>query len=369
MPSLSVAELAKAIGGTVTGDLAGSSRLVTACNTLMEATEHQVSLLHMAKYAKELETTRAACVIIAPGGAANVKRPEGLPPLTLIEAPNTYFAWQKTMLLLHGYHQHASIPGGGGGISPQAVIHPTARLGKNVQIAPFAVIGENVEIGDNCYLYPHVTLMENVRIGADTVLYPNVTVYWNCTVGSRCLINAGTVIGSDGFSYAQADGIHHKMPQTGNVKIEDDVEIGSNSIVERAALKTTVVGRGSKIGNCVIVGHNCTIGPGNLLVSQVGIAGSTNTGKYVVMAGQVGVNGHLDIPDFVKIGAQAGVMYNPDPKTEIVGTPAMEAHQAKRMVLQMMKLPELAKRVKDLERRLEKLAAAAAPEGSPRQDP
>lgn len=354
MPGITVLELAQMVGGTIAGDSGGASRVVHACNTLMEATADQVSLLHNARYARELETTRAGCVILAPGGAAGVKRAEGLPPLTVIEAKNTYHAWQKTMVMLHGFHKHAPVEGG---ISPQAVVHPTARIGKNVQIHPFAVIGENVEIGDNCYIYPHVTLMENVRVGSDTVLYPNVTVYWGCIVGSRCLINAGTVIGSDGFAYAQAGGIHHKMPQTGNVRIEDDVEIGSNSIVERAALKTTVVGQGSKIGNVVVVGHNCTVGPGNLLISQSGIAGSTSTGKYVVLAGQAAVNGHLQIPDFVKIGAQAGVLSNPEPNTEIVGSPAMEAHQAKRMVLQMMKLPELAKRVKELERQLEKLAA------------
>jgi UDP-3-O-[3-hydroxymyristoyl] glucosamine N-acyltransferase len=206
------------------------------------------------------------------------------------------------------------------------------------------------------HIFPHVTLLRDVRIGSDTVLYPSVTVYEGCEIGCRCLINAGTVIGSDGFSYAQAGGVHHKMPQTGNVRIEDDVEIGSNSIVERAALKATVVGAGSKIGNVVVVGHNCRIGAGNLLVSQVGIAGSTNTGKYVVMAGQVGVNGHLDIPDGVQIGAQTGVMVNPEANTEIVGSPAMEIGHAKRVYLNFMRLPELAKRVKELEKLVEKLS-------------
>jgi UDP-3-O-[3-hydroxymyristoyl] glucosamine N-acyltransferase len=277
---------------------------------------------------------------------AGIARGEGLPPITAIEAKNTYFMWQKTMVALHGYAKHAAI-----GISGQASVHPTARLGKNVNVHPFAVIMENVVVGDNTSIYPHVTLMKDVRIGSDTVLYPSVTVYEGCEVGSRCLINAGTVIGSDGFSYAQEGGVHHKMPQTGNVRIEDDVEIGSNTIVERAALKSTVVGRGTKIGNVVVVGHNCTLGVGNLLVSQVGMAGSTNTGKYVVMAGQVGVNGHLDIPDFVKIGAQAGVVSNPKANTELLGSPAMEAHHAKRVLIQFMNLPELAKRVKELEKK------------------
>jgi len=210
-------------------------------------------------------------------------------------------------------------------------------------------------VGDNTHIYPHVTLMKDVRVGHDTVLYPSVTVYEACVIGNRCLINAGTVIGSDGFSYAQAGGVHHKMPQTGNVVIEDDVEIAANSIVERAALKSTVVGKGTKIGNVVVVGHNCNIGPGNMLISQVGIAGSTNTGKYVVMAGQVGVNGHLDIPDNVRIAAQSGVVSNPEPNAELLGSPAMEGSHAKRVYLNFMRLPELAKRVKELENALVKV--------------
>jgi UDP-3-O-[3-hydroxymyristoyl] glucosamine N-acyltransferase len=200
-----------------------------------------------------------------------------------------------------------------------------------------------------------LTLQGGVKVGRETVIYPGVTVYEECVIGERCLINSGTVIGSDGFSYAQEGGVHHKMPQTGNVRIEDDVEIGCNAVVERAALGSTVVGRGTKIGNLVVVGHNCRIGVGNLLISQVGIAGSTTPGKYVVMAGQVGVNGHLDIPDFVKVGAQAGVMTNPEANTEIVGSPAMEAGEMKRIVLSTLRLPELVKRVKELEKLVAKM--------------
>ncbi|MCL2646648.1 MAG: UDP-3-O-(3-hydroxymyristoyl)glucosamine N-acyltransferase [Phycisphaerales bacterium] len=338
--AMTVAELAKAVGGVVVGD---GTKVVESCNTLMEATAEQVSLLHNAKYARELDTTRAGCVIVAPGTVKG----GGEAGLTLIEAKNAYYAWQQTMVMLHGQRRHESV-----GISQQAAIHPTAKLGKNVSVHPFAVIGENVEIGDATTVYSHVTLQRGVKIGKETVLYPSVTVYEECVIGDRCLINAGTVIGSDGFSYAQEGGVHHKMPQRGNVRIEDDVEIGCNAVVERAALGSTVVGRGTKIGNLVVVGHNCRIGQGNLLISQVGIAGSTNTGKYVVMAGQAGVNGHLDIPDFVKVGAQAGVMTNPEPNAEIVGTPAMAATEVKRIFLNTLRLPELAKRVKELEKKL-----------------
>jgi UDP-3-O-[3-hydroxymyristoyl] glucosamine N-acyltransferase len=333
----------------VVGD---GARAVVGCNTLMDATAEEISLLHNAKYVPELATTRAGCVILAPGAAANVKRAEGLGPLTVIEAKNPYHAWQKTMVRLHGYRRHEAV-----GISPQAVIHPTAKLGKNVNVHPLAVIGANVTIGDNAHIFPQVTLLRDVRVGEDTVLYPGVTVYEECVIGKRCLIHAGTVIGSDGFSYATAGGVHHKMPQMGNVVLEDDVEIGCNTVVERAALRSTVIAAGTKLGNCVVIGHNCQIGPGNLLVSQVGLAGSTTTGKYVVMGGQAGVSGHLDIPDGVRVAAQTGIMSNPEPNTEIGGTPAMEIGHARRVYLNFVQLPELAKRVKELEKQLKKLAA------------
>jgi UDP-3-O-[3-hydroxymyristoyl] glucosamine N-acyltransferase len=348
MASVTVLELAQEVGGKVVGDAA---RVVAGCNTLMDATAEEISLLHNVKYTPELATTRAGCVILAPGAADNVHRAEGLGPLTVIEAKNPYHAWQKVMVRLHGYRRHEAV-----GISPQAVIHPTAKLGKNVNVHPLAAIGANVTIGDNVNIYPQVTLMRDVSVGDDCILYPGATVYDACVIGKRCIVHAGAVIGSDGYGYAQAGGVHHKIPQCGNVVLEDDVEIGGNSVIERAALQSTVIGAGTKIGNCVVVGHNCHIGAGNLLVSQVGIAGSTTTGKYVVMGGQVGVAGHLDIPDGVKIAAQTGVMTNPEANTEIGGSPAMELAQARRVYFNFMQLPELAKRVKELEKRLKKMA-------------
>ncbi len=351
MAQISLSELASLVGGNLVGD---GSRTVHSCNTLMDAAPDQVSLLHNAKYARELETTRAGCVILSAGMIQKVKRAAGLPTLAIIESLNPYFSWQKAMVKLHGHRVNPAISDGpaGAGISPLAAIHPSATIAAGAQIHPFAAIGENARIGENACIYPHATVLKNARIGRDSVLFPAVCIYEDCIVGDRCIINAGTVIGSDGFSYAQHGGVHHKIPQTGNTVIEDDVEIGSNTIIERAALKTTIIGRGTKIGNGVVVGHNCVIGQGNLLISQVGMAGSTTTGKYVVMAGQVGINGHLEIPDFVRIGAQAGVMTNPEPDSEIVGSPAMEATHAKRVYLHFMDLPNLAKRIKDLEKQL-----------------
>lgn len=347
MPSITLFELAQAVGGALSGD---GARVVTACNTLKDAEPDQVSLFHIARYAHELETTRAGAVIVAPGSVGQVRRAEGLPPLTLIEAKNTYFAWQQAMTLLMGHRQHSFT-----GISPLASIHPSATIAPTASVHAFATIGERVSIGENVTIHPHVTLMHGCSIGDHTVLYPGVTCYEEVTVGRRCLINAGAVLGSDGFAYAQAGGIHHKMPQRGRLILEDDVEVGVNSIIERGALNPTLIERGSKIGAVCVIGHNCRIGTANLIISGTCIAGSTTTGKYVVMAGQVGIAGHLNIPDFVKIGAQAGVMSNPEPNTEIVGSPAIEATRMKRVALHMLQLPELARRVKELEKQLAKL--------------
>jgi UDP-3-O-[3-hydroxymyristoyl] glucosamine N-acyltransferase len=354
-PSVSIANLATFLGGTLVGPAEAGALLVTGCSPLQSAKASEVSLLHNVKYTKELETTRAGVVILGINGARAVKRTEGLGPLVAIEVKDPYYAWQQTIVKLHGHRQHETV-----GISPLASIHPSAKLGSNVNVHPFVVIGEEVSIGDNTTLYPHVTLMRGASVGSDSVLYPRVTVYEGCIIGKRCSIHAGTVVGSDGYGYATHQGVHHKIPQRGNVVIEEDVEIGGNTVIERAVLESTTIGRGTKIGNCVIVGHNCIIGQGNLLVSQVGIAGSTTTGKYVVMAGQVGVAGHLHIPDMVRVAAQSGIMMEPEKAgMEIAGTPGMEASHARRVYLQFTQLPELVKRVKELEKQLAKLQPEA----------
>jgi len=346
---ITVGELAAAIGGTVVGD---ASRKVRACNILKSADENQVSFLHNARYADQLNTTRAAAVIVPIGGSKTPARAEGLPPLAFIEVKNIYFGWQQALVKLHGFKSHPQI-----GVSPLASIHPTAKIGQNCNIHPFAAIGENVVIGNNVNIYPHVAIMQNSRIGDDCVLFPSVTVYDDVTIGNRCIFHSGAVIGSDGFGFAFENGRHNKVPQIlGKVTIQDDVEISASSTVERGN-EDTIVGQGTKVGNCVIIGHNCHIGAHNVFVSHVGISGSVNTGKYVVLAGQVGVNGHISIPDGTRVGAQSGIVSTPEkPGMEMVGTPAMEANHGKRVYLQFMQLPELAKRVRDLEKQLAKLS-------------
>jgi len=349
---ITLTELAKILKGALIGD---GSRLVDSCNTLAHATASQVSFLHMPKYAKQVETTHAAAVILAPGEIKTIHRDPALPPLAVIEVKNTKFGWQQAIVALHGYRRHPAV-----GISDKAVIDPSARIGKNVNIHPFVTIAANCEIGDNVNLYPGVSLMAGAKVGDDSILYAHVTIYDDCLIGKRCILHAGAAIGTDGYGFATEAGIHHKIPQTGIVRVLDDVEIGGNSVVERAVLEETTIGQGTKIGNCVVIGHNCTIGPHNLLVSQVGIAGTTTTGKYVAMGGQAGVAQHLHIPDMVKVAAQSGVMTNPEPNSEVGGTPAMEGNLARRVYLQMFNLPELAKRVKELERQVAKMQPASA---------
>jgi UDP-3-O-[3-hydroxymyristoyl] glucosamine N-acyltransferase len=346
MPTLFVQELAQQLGGTVVGD---GSRTVDSCATLAKAQPNQVSFLHNIRYAKELETTRAGCVLVGIGAAKGVNRGDDFGPLTAIETKDPYLAWQKTLELLHGQRKHPAV-----GIAPQATIDPSATIGENANIHPDVTIGPGAVIGKNVVLYPHVTIMAGATLGDDVVVYPSVTIYDHCVIGNRVILHAGCVIGSDGYGYATAGGIHHKIPQTGNVIVEDDVEIGANTVIERAVIESTVIGKGTKIGNIVVIGHNCKIGPGNLLVSQVGIAGSTTTGKYVVMAGQVGVAGHLTIGDMVRFAAQSGVMADMPTAGDYGGSPAMEAKYARRVYLQFTQLPELAKRVAALEKQLPK---------------
>lgn len=350
-PSLTVAELAKLVGGTVGGD---ASRIIRSCGDLRRATPDQVSFLYNTKYIKHLETTQAGCVILAESIAQRLIRKD----LTVIVAQDPYFAFRQAIVYLHGFRQHPVT-----GISPLASVHPTAKIGKNVNIHPFAAIGENVTIGDDCQIYPNVTIMANTTLGNDCIVYPAVTIYDGCSIGNRVIMHSGAVVGCDGFGFATHDGTHQKIPQVGTVTIEDDVELSANVMIERAAMESTIIGKGTKIGDAVVVGHNSRIGEYNLLVAQVGIAGSVTTGKYVVMGGQVGVAGHLHIADMTRIAAQSGVVGDiEEPGMEHAGSPAMEAKHARRVYLQFMQLPDLAKRLKELEFEIKKIKKATEPE-------
>jgi UDP-3-O-[3-hydroxymyristoyl] glucosamine N-acyltransferase len=316
-------ELAERIGAQVVGD--GAIRLTSAA-TLDEAKPGQVSFLANARYADKLRETRASAVIVASSVAAD--------GLTLLKSADPYFAFRQAVVALHGFRRHPVE-----GVSSAAHVHPSASVGQGTVIYPGAYVGPRA------------------RIGRDCILYPGAVVYDECVLGDRVTIHSGTVIGQDGFGYATHKGEHHKIPQVGNVVIEDDVEIGSNCAIERAALGSTVIGRGTKLDSLVAVGHGTKIGPHGLIVAQVGIAGSVVVGHHATIAGQVGIAGHLKIGDNVTIAAQAGVINDIPDQTIIMGAPAMPVAQARRVYTIFQQLPELLERLKQLEQRIEELGS------------
>lgn len=245
------------------------------------------------------------------------------------------------------------------GISPAAIVSPTAIIAKDVDIYPGAYIGEHVQIDSGTIVHPNTTILDNCRIGADNTLFPNVVLYENTVIGDRCLIHGGVVIGAYGFGY-KSNETHVLSAQLGNVVIGDDVEIGSNSTIDRGTFDSTTIGSGTKLDDLVMIGHNCQIGQHNLFCSQVGIAGSTVTGDYVVMAGQVGIGDHLQIGQKVTIAAKSGVMHNLQPGQVYLGAPARPAREQMQIHATIAKLPEMRKQLKQLQRMVDELTAATS---------
>jgi UDP-3-O-[3-hydroxymyristoyl] glucosamine N-acyltransferase len=323
---MKLAELAQKIGAELklaAGEDTG--REVRGCAALDDAGPHDVSFLANPRYAAKIATTQAAAVIVGTG----------------VECEG------RTLLRTAG-----------GPISPLAVIDPAAHVGEGCIVHPFAVICAGARIGRNCVLYPHTFIGPQASIGDDCQLFPGATVYDRCVLGDRVTLHAGTVIGQDGFGYATHQGAHHKIPQVGNVIVEDDVEMGANCSVDRATIGSTVIGQGTKFSDGVVIGHGCKIGRHNLYVALVGLAGSVETGDYVAMGGQVGVAGHLKIGRQVQIAATSGVMTDIPDKAQYGGTPAVPLNDAKRIHLSAQRLPDLLGRIKQLEREVEKLRLA-----------
>jgi UDP-3-O-[3-hydroxymyristoyl] glucosamine N-acyltransferase len=228
-----------------------------------------------------------------------------------------YFAFARIMVR---WFSNRPMPKG---ISPKAVISSSAKLGQNVVLGHFAIIGDEVVIGNNVTIFQGVSVEAGSIIGDDCIIYPNVTIYDGTRIGHRCIIHSGVVIGSDGYGFALHEGKHHKIPQIGIVRIEDDVEIGAGTTIDRAALGETVIGEGTKIDNLVQIGHNVKVGKHCLLVSQVGIAGSTELGDYVAVAGQSGFSGHLKIGNRVQVAAKSAVLADVPDDTKVMGSPAV----------------------------------------------
>jgi UDP-3-O-[3-hydroxymyristoyl] glucosamine N-acyltransferase len=282
----------------------------------------------------------AAAAIIASAGFSSAKK-------TVIRVADARVAFARVLPLF--FPEPAFAPG----VHPSAVVAPSASIDPTAHIGPQCVISENASIGARSVLQGCNFIGAGCQLGEDVNLFPNVTLYAHTELGNRVRIHAGTVIGADGFGYVQDGGAHRKVPQIGNVIIRDDVEIGANVTVDRGALGPTVIGAGTKIDNLVQIAHNVNLGEHCLIVSQTGVAGSTKLGNYVILGGQVGIAGHLKIGNKVSVAAQSGVMHNIKDGEKWFGTPAQPDRQTKRQFIAMQQLPDLLRRVAELERKLD----------------
>ena len=350
--TITLDELAARIGAQLAGPSAEADgrRVVGRCARLEDAGPDDVSFLANPKYQVQVAASRALAVIVAPHA-------DGVADRTTLIADDPYFAFRNAIVVLHGFRQHPrpTLGAGDDGVSDLAVIDPTAEVGAGTAVHPFAVISPNARVGRDCVIYPHVFIGPDARVGDNCVLFPGVVVYDGCVLGNRVTIHAGCIIGQDGFGYATHKGVHEKIPQIGNVVIEDDVEMGANCAIDRATVGSTIIGAGSKLSDLIAIGHGTKVGRHNLLVALVGLAGSVETGDYVAMGGQVGVAGHLKIGNYVQIAATSGVMEDVPEGQKIGGTPAQPLTEAKRIHLSTLRLPDLIARVKRLEREMEKL--------------
>jgi len=328
-----VAEIAKTIGGEVVGDPDVVIRRFAPAD---RAEPGDLTFAENDSYFARAEQSAASAIIV------DAQRASAKP---LICVPNARVAFAKVLPL---FFPEPAFPAG---IHPSAVVSGTASIDPSAHVGPFCVIGDKVKIGPRAVLQGGNHIGPDVHIGEETNLFPNVTVYARTEIGKRVRVHAGTVIGSDGFGYVQDGAIHLKVPQIGNVIIRDDVEIGANVTIDRGALGPTVIGAGTKIDNLVQIAHNVTMGEHCLIISQVGIAGSTRLGNYVILAGQAGLAGHLKIGNRVSVAAQSGVMNNIPDGEKWLGAPAQPDRQTKRQMIAIQRLPDLLRRVNNLEKR------------------
>ena len=330
-------QIATIINGTIEGD---ANTVVSSFGKIEEAQKDQLAFLANPKYEEYLYTTKASIIII--NDTQEVKQKLNA---TLIRVPDAYSAFA---IILASYQQ--MITAQMTGIQEPSYIHATARLGENVFVGAFTYIGENVAVGNNVKLFPQVFLGDNVTIDEDTILYPGVKIYHDCIIGKNVTIHAGSVIGSDGFGFApQTDGTFKKVPQIGNVIIEDNVEIGSNATIDRATIGSTLIMKGAKLDNLIQIAHNVEVGHHTVIAAQAGISGSTKIGNNVMIGGQAGIVGHLQIADGSKINAQSGVSKSiKTPNTAVTGSPAYDYTHALRSQAISRNLPEMEKGLKIL---------------------
>jgi UDP-3-O-[3-hydroxymyristoyl] glucosamine N-acyltransferase len=339
--AVTLADLAARLGCRLDGD--GAIEIARVA-TLDQAGAGDLTFLATPKYAQAAQQTKASAIILA----------EDAPPApcAMLRSTHPYRSFADALALLGRNERPAD------GVHPTAVVAPDARVGRGVSIGAFAVVGAGADIGDRVVLHPHVVIGPQASVGDDSILHTRVSVRERSVVGSRVVMQDGVVIGSDGYGYVtDPDGVHHKIPQQSIVVIEDDVEIGANTTIDRPAVGETRIGRGTKIDNLVQIAHGVKVGEHVLLVAQVGVAGSTKIGDHVVLAGQVGVVGHITIGDRAQATAQTGISNSVEPGALMSGYPAIDHRDWLKASVAFKNLPDLRRQLKDLQARLEVLEA------------
>lgn len=332
-------ELADYVGGEVAGD--GNIK-IKGVMTIDEASEGYITFVSNKKYIKKLEQTGASAIIASPDIDIKDKN--------LLITKNPYLAFAKVVDLM--MNPEKVYPGT---LDDSARVSDSAELGSNVTVYPFVFIGESVKVADNVVLYPGVYVGDDCRIGKDTIIHPNAVIHKGTIIGERVVIHSNVVVGCSGFGYAPDGSTYFKIPQVGITVIEDDVDIGANTTINRAVLGETRIRRGTKIDSEVIIAHNVEIGEDTLVTSQVGIAGSVTIGNNVILAGGSGVAGHIKVGDNVKVGGWTGVTKDLPPGGTFLGTPAIEIERMRKCYLIIQKLPEMRETVKDLQRKIKQL--------------
>lgn len=335
-------QIADFIQGKVEGD---ENATVKTFAKIEEGTEGAISFLSNPKYTHYIYDTQSSIVLV--NEDLILDKPV---KTTLIRVKNAYECVAKLLQLYQAAQPKKT------GIDPLAFVSPNAQIGNNCYIGAFAYVGEGAEIGDNTQLYPHAVVGDNVKIGSECIIYPNVTIYQGCRLGNNVTIHAGSVIGADGFGFAPSTDGYDKIPQIGIVVIEDNVEIGANTCVDRSTMGSTVIHKGVKLDNLVQIAHNVEVGENTVMSAQVGVAGSTKIGSWCMFGGQVGLAGHITIGDKTFLGAQSGVPGNIKGDTQLIGTPPMDPKAYFKSQAIFRRLPDMYKQLNELQKKIDELS-------------
>ena len=337
----SAKQIAEFIQGTIVGD---ENATVHTFAKIEEGMPGAISFLSNPKYTHYIYDTQSSIVLVNKDF-----EPEKEIKATLIKVDNAYESLAKLLNLYEMSKPKKT------GIDPLAYIAPTAKIGQNVYIAPFACVGDNAEIGDNTSLHPHATVGSGAKVGSNCILYPHVTVYHDCRVGNNCILHAGSVVGADGFGFAPSPEGYEKIPQIGIAILEDNVEIGANTCIDRATMGATIIRKGVKLDNLIQIAHNVEVGSHTVMASQVGIAGSTKIGEWCMFGGQVGVAGHITVGNKVNMGAQSGVNGSVKDGKALIGTPPIEFKNYFKSSAVFKKLPDMYLELASLKKELDEL--------------